>query len=229
MSVKVNLIKALHSLLSQARNLSAWIPVARQASRGDYEHWAPKDLIAHSAEWTKRQIRLLSDSNEVTQSKDDDSVDINCVFFERNKDKLWKDIIEMLQESIEAMIQQVECRDEASFTAVDPHGGGQNPVWVGIAYYGVAHTLSHVAQALVRGENSDAAVKLQRTMTPSLMSVNSSGAWKGMVELYLARVLSIAGNLEEAISQYKKAITNNPSLAQYAADEVDLEPIRGKI
>ena len=50
-----------------------------------------------------------------------------------------------------------------------------------------------------------------------------------MVELYLARVLSLAGSYDEAVSQYNQAIADNPGLAQHATNEADLDAIRDRI
>jgi hypothetical protein len=160
---------------------------------------------------------------------DDESCDVNLVFFERHINTPWKEVVEMLNESIGAIIGEVQRRDEPAFAAANPHDDRGNPLWVGIAYYGVAHSLTHLAQAIARAGNARRAVHLQRTMTPFLLAINTGDAWTGMVLLYLARVLSISGELEEAVSKYQEAIALNPGLVDHVADEPDLEPIRGRV
>lgn len=228
MSLKDNLSNTLKSLLRKTACLYTWIPEVKRASSGNYEHWAPKDLIAHSAEWTKRQVQQLTDSDE-EPSGTGESEDINHIIFDRYKDASWDDVIEMLKDNLRSIIHEVERRSEDALATADPHGDDKNPLWFHITYYGIAHSLIHIAQALVRAGNAEAAVQLQREMTPKLLSIDSNRAWKAEVLLYFARVLSLAGNVEEAINQYNQAITDNPRLAQYAAKEPDLEAIRDRI
>jgi hypothetical protein len=228
MSVKEKLTAALNSMLIEATELETWIPETKRESSGDYEHWAPKDLFAHSAEWTEWPVRLLIDTDKAMSDGDEELGDMNLVFFDRHRDTKWDDVIEMFKDGLKALIKEVDRHSDDSLTVADPHDPG--PVWLGIAYYGIVHSLKHIAHVLVRAGSPEAAVRLQRAMTPPLLSIDSSAAWwKGMVKLYLARVLSLAGNREEAISQYKLACADNPGVVQYATKEPDLDPIRDSI
>jgi hypothetical protein len=227
MSKKENLAGILQAMLAEISVLETYFPDGKRETSGNYEQWAPKDLIAHAAEWTKRQVRLLADLQ--TPDGMEENGDVNRIIFERYRDTPWNEVVANLEDGLKAMLQEVDRLAEDAFTAVDPHGGGRNPAWVGIAYYGIAHSLIHIAQALVRADNPEAAIGLQRRMTSPLLSIDSSAAWKGDVELYLARVLSISGSHDEAISQYNKAITDSPGLIQHAANEPDLEAIRERI
>jgi len=151
------------------------------------------------------------------------------MIFEQYRGTSWSEVVAALEDAVRAMLREVERRGDEALTAVDPHTGGRNPVWVGIAYYGIAHSVVHIAQALVRAGNPEGAIRLQKKMTTPLLAVDSSAAWKGMVEMYLARVLSLAGSLDEAVRQYRQAVIDNPGLALRTADEPDLEAIRDRI
>ena len=229
MPLKEKLTEALNTMIAETRGLDTWISAAVRESSGNYEHWAPKDLLAHSAEWAERRVQLLADTDDVPSGGGEELGEINRTLFDRHRDTPWSDIIEMLNHGLRALIREVDRRDDSALAAVDPNGGGENTVWRGIAFYGIVHSLTHIAQALIRAGNAEAAVRLQRAMATPLLSIDSGGAWKGMVEFNLARVLSLTGNREEAISQCRQAIADNPDLAQYVANDPDFEPIRGSL
>ena len=93
MSHKEGLTNALNKLLIETDGLEAWIPKVKRVSSRNYEHWAPKDLIAHSVEWTKRQVHLLTDTDEAL-SGGEESENMNQVIFDRHIDTPWDEVID---------------------------------------------------------------------------------------------------------------------------------------
>ena len=129
---------------------------------------------------------------------------------------------------LEALIRQVDRRTEAELNAEDLSSGSR-PVWRGIAFYGIVHSLTHIVQALVRSGNGEAAVRLQSKMTPPLLAINESDSWQAMVAYNFGRAFALAGKRAEATEQVNAAIEKHPDAAKWAAGEPDMESIRNDI
>ena len=226
---KEKLKKALCVMLEEARKIDTWFDESNRETSGDYERWAPKDLLAHAAEWTERRRILLSDTEAVRKFQASESLDeLNRGLFERHRNTHWDDVIEELMHGIEDLVREVDRRAEADLVAQDPNSEGR-PVWRGIAFYGIVHSLTHIVQALVRIGNTEKAVYLQRSMTPLLFEINESDPWQAMVGFNLGRALILAGKREEAIERVIKAIEKHPEAAKWAASDPDMEQIRGDV
>ena len=229
MEKKERITEALCAMLKETDGLETWIEDAKRVGSGDYEHWGPKDLLAHAAEWTERRVELLRTLDKLEPEGADESAgDINRVLFERHKDTPWDDLIGMLGNGLNALIREVARRDETELLAEDPHAQG-NTVWRGIAFYGIVHSLTHIGQALVRSGQPAAAVRLQRAMTPLLLAIDDGGAWRGMIEFNLGRVLLLAGERDAAIEQLRLAVADNPLAEKWVANDPDFESIRGEV
>lgn len=70
---------------------------------GTYEHWASRDLLARAAEPTKRQVRVLADTESSEGTSEDD--DVNRMFFQRHKDTPWNDVATALEGALRAALQ----------------------------------------------------------------------------------------------------------------------------
>ena len=230
MGIKEQLTEALSAMQEQTKGLATWVADSKRTGSGDYEHWGPKDLLAHAAEWTQRRIAQLKDPDYVEPVQGLDQLErVNRELFERHRDTSWDDVIQMLHSGVETLAGEVAGRSETELVAEDGRSGDGHPVWRGIAFYGIVHSLTHIAQALVRSGNSDTAVRLQTAMTPPLLAIDGSEAWTATIEYNLGRVFALAGNREEAAKQVKLAIAKSPDLAERAANDPDFESIRGDI
>ncbi len=229
MGTKEKLKIALDAMLREIQGLETLIEDSKRKGSQDYEHWGPKDLLAHAAEWTGRRVELLraGDAAEPRQEADP-LTDINRILFERHRDTPWDEVIGLLIAGLNALIGEVERREEAELLVEDSHARG-NTVWRGIAFYGIVHSLTHIAEALVRAGESDAAVRLQRAMTPPLLAINEARPWRGLVEHGLGRVLALAGDLGEAVIHTRKAISDNPDVVKWVGNDQVFDSIRGDL
>jgi hypothetical protein len=227
--MKQRLIDGLRALSEEIGAMESDFEVSARTGSGDFERWGPRDFIAHSADWTSRQVSLLRRPGEAEPLAGREAVEkLNREQFERHRDTSWDAAVRMLSEGLEALQGEVARREDAELLAPDPSAGGRYALWRGIAFYGIVHTLSHLVQALVRAGNAEAALRLQGIMTPLLLEIDSSDAWRGTVEYNQARAFALAGD-SRALEQARQAIAHNPDAARWIAGDPDFAAIRDSI
>ena len=222
MATKKRLDAALSVMLAQTDKIDEWFDAQYRRGSGDYETWGAKDLIAHSAEYTKRQALRLS-GQEVESSHG--SGDFNRVLFDRHADTTWSDAVELLQNSIKSLVGEVAHRSESELISDDGPSDSSKPVWRGIAFYGIVHNFTHIAMALVRSDSPEAAIRFQQVLTAPLLAIDASDDWRATIEFNVGRALALA-NDPSAIDHIKIAIATSPEAARWVGGDPDLESIR---
>ncbi len=224
MGVKERLIEALGEMQKAIDEFDALIDPANRTGSSDYDRWGPKDLLAHSAEWVKRQVMLIKEPEGVEAIEDFDA--LNLSLFERHGDSGWDDLVLMMRDGIEALIYEAIEADEAVLVGEDQTSG--RTMWRGIAFYGILHSLSHMTQALIRSNKSNEAADLMRRMASRLSAIDYNNEWLGTVEFNLARVLAATGDIA-AVEHTKRAIVFNPNASDWIANDSDFDTIREEI
>lgn len=223
-SVKDALLQAIETGKEKLEVLSARISSANQASSNDYETWGPKDLLAHSAEWMEARIAALRGQEIQDARSEDESFDeYNRRLFERNAAATWESVMQRLESGFVALEEETQKLDDQALRAEDP-GSGQ-PVWRGIAFYGIVHVYGHAALALVRAGASDGVVQMQQAINEKLIAIDDSAAWQGIISFALARALVLSGDDPAARQEVRTAIKMYPDVAQWVARDPDFAPI----
>lgn len=223
MAVKETLTKALKAMRNEVDGFESLIEERYRTSSGNYDTWGPKDLYAHSAEWTRRLVLDLQDREP---DDDFDGVgDLNRALFERHEDTPWNEIDTMLKDNLAVVADELEKRSEDQLVATDPESNNR-PGWWGIAFYSTVHNLTHLGQALIRSENSKQAIELQERMTPLLLDVDDYAPWVGMIAYNLGRVYALTGDTERAVEEVRKAIECIPPAAEWAQNDEDFASIK---
>jgi hypothetical protein len=229
MGVKQRLTDGLRALVVEVDGIESDFELSARTGSGDFERWGPKDFIAHSAEWTNRQVALLRRPGEVEPLAGRETVEkLNREQFERHRDTPWHGVLRMLHERLEALQIEVDRREDADLLAPDPASGGRHGLWRGIAFYGIVHTVTHLVQALFRAGNGEAALRLQSIMTPLLLQIDASEAWQGTVEYNHARAFALAGD-SKALDYARQAVAHNPDAARWLENDPDFASIRDSI
>ena len=224
MGVKERLIEALGEMQKAIDEFDTLIDPSNRTGSNDYERWGPKDLLAHSAEWVKRQVMIVKEPEVVEAIEDFDAM--NLALFERHGDSSWDVLVQMMRDGIEALNYEAIEADEAVLVGEDQASG--RTMWRGIAFYGILHSLSHMTQALIRSNKGNEAEELMRRMASRLSAIDYNNEWLGTVEFNLARVLALTGDIAAA-EHTKRAIVFNPKAAEWIANEADFDSVRDEI
>jgi hypothetical protein len=193
----------------------------------DFQRWAPKDFLAHSAEWTQRRIALLRDPTSIKTVEESGGLgSLNQELFRRHQDTPWVDVLKMLRGGVETLLGRVGEMEEAQLLEKDP--SSQHGIWRGIAFYGIVHSIIHMVQALFRVGNSEAALALQSRMTPILLEIEASDPWQSVVTYNHARALVLAGK-DEALDCLRQALALNPDVERWVSRDPDFAPIRDSL
>ena len=225
MGLKERLIEALGEMQNAIDLFESWIDPPNRTGSENYERWGPKDLLAHSLEWVKRQVMLLKEPEAVDPIENFDSM--NRALFDQHGASRWDDLVQMMRDGIEALIYESIEADEAALVGEDPNAPGRK-MWRGIAFYGILHSLSHMTTALIRSNKSDEAADLMRRMASRLSAIDYNNEWLGTVEFNLARVLAVTGDIS-ATEHSNRAIVFNPKAAEWIENDADFDSIREEL
>ena len=223
MGTKEALIRAIDGYRSDLRRIDDWFVPSSRRSSGDFDHWGAIDFIAHSAFFAARRIQIIENPSDVEPLGEFEQA-LRDVF-NRNTDSTWDEVTRTLLASLDGLKELTSTRDNKDLEALDDD---DQPIWRGIAFYGILHSSSHVAQAMVRAGNVVNAVSLQRRVTDLLKEVNRTDQWIGMVNFNLARVLALAGDAS-AVAVARDAISRYPDLGSRAQSDPDFETIRDEL
>ncbi len=223
MSIKNALIEALDHYKIALDRIDDWFEPSRRASSRNFERWGAIDLIAHSTFFAERRIQVVDDPTGVESLGPFDQA-LRYVF-DRNVDSTWDDVTKSLRASVEGLKKLTLARNDRELASLD---GDDQPIWRGIAFYGILHSSGHVAQAMIRAGSKSEAVGLQRKVSETLKEIDSTDRWVGTVDFNYARVLALAGD-GAAVAVAREAIARNPELLSRAQQDPDFESIRSEL
>lgn len=226
MGTKNALIDAIKQFIDEIEHLNErFDPASRKSSR-NFERWGAVDFVAHSAFYADRRIQKIEDPSSLEPIGGGAEVhdDLRYVF-DKYADSTWDEVVGAMRAAIDGLHRVARAHGESDLESLD--GEGQ-PIWRGIAYYGILHSSEHIAHAMVRAGNKRDAVNLQRRVTESLVAINNSDHWVGTVEYNLAKVLALAGDAE-AVTVANSAVKRIPELARRAEQDEDFESIRDRL
>jgi len=226
METKKALLSALAAMKTEAESFEMWIDTPKRVGSGDYERWGPRDLIAHTAEWTRMLVLRLQGKEDESSDGSGHSGDLNRVLFERHGNSEWEEIVGMLKECLVAVEAESMKRSDSQLTEPDP-GSADRPAWWAIAFYGIVHNLTHIGQALVRSGCGDQALELFKRMEPLLLQIGDLDSWKGMIAYNVGRMYVLTGDQVTAVEHIRKAIKYMPGAAKWIQNDEDFEEIRG--
>lgn len=221
--------EVLH-LLEQAYNeIARFIDrtddIERRAA-GAQEKWAPKDVVAHIAEWARRTASGVDGNEETFFSESDDLDQENAAIFEQNQQKSWEELQAALDKAFFALARQVNTRTET-----DLRDAGRmewqrgRPLWRLILGNGYVHPLLHLEYAyLARGEPKEA-LRLAEESSQSLLELDQSPAWQGDVLYNLACTYALLGERAQALVYLTQALHLQPGLVEWSRRDPDLESL----
>ena len=141
MDKKSRLIDLIERASAAERALLARLPEEERAAQGELDHWAPKDILAHLADWNER---LAANMAAVTRGESPqtypDYLEWNDRGFLEHREEPWPVILERAAAVCRQLIEQVEQRSEAELHDVGPWPGIQ-PLWQRIAGTGYIHSI----------------------------------------------------------------------------------------
>jgi tetratricopeptide (TPR) repeat protein len=198
-------------------------------AEGTFEHWSPKDIIAHNAYWRKHHAEnvLAVLAGKTPTHTDDDQ--INGEVYSRHKDQSWEDIYTLVDTGLKRMGEAIASISEDDLQRDDFYPWEQGrPLWREIVGNIYSHSVIHLAEWHIKRGNPARAAEMYREMTGQLISLDDGPAWQGTIRYNNACSFSLLGDKETAIDELREALKLNPGLTEWSKQDSDFEPIRGE-
>ncbi len=196
--------------------------------KGTLENWAAKDVAAHIAEWKRRQaLDIASAMSGGTPERVEHFDQPNQEIFEAYRDQPWSAILDLSAEAYRAIVEQVEFLTEVDLTEADIlPGQDERPLWKLIVSVCYTHSVLHLIDYLSKQGEVTRATELAEKMASSLLEMDSSSDWQGIVRYNLACHYALAGRKSDALSELEQALSLNPELTEWSKEDSDFESIR---
>jgi hypothetical protein len=225
MEIKPKVIHLLEQALAEAKTLLDRLPEEARVAQGKLDHWAPKDAIAHIADWNDR---LAANMAAVARGESpvtyDNFLEVNDQGFLAHRDEPWTAVLEWAAVANQHLVQQVQERSEDDLHST---GGwtGEQPLWRRIVGTGYIHAIQMHLSPLYqeRGEEAHAEA-LQKEAARQLDGLDEDASWRGTVRYNLACYYALAGRKE--IAKLGEALALNPRLREWSQQDSDLDCLR---
>lgn len=204
------------------------LPQDAKDEHGTFEHWAPKDLIAHIAAWVDFGASGVESFRErTTWRASEDFETHNQEIFDRYEDMTWGQAVEFLAEAFERMRSATQAlSNDELLDPFEVRDGETRPVWRLVVGYAYTHPINHITARYVEREDSAAAAALQEEMVEHLVALDQDPEWQSIPIYNLGCFYSLSGKSERAIEEIRRALRLNPDLRDWSMKDPDLEPVR---
>ena len=202
----------------------------QRARIGTLEDWSAKDVISHVAAWKARladNLLAVSEARPPTGTGDLDGQ--NAIFFHEYRDRTWDEVLAMATGAFQRLVAQVEPLGEQELVSCETFPWqGDRPLWRLIIGTGCLHPVGHVPEFYRNQGNREQAAKMLGVMSRSMVDLDDSPLWQGVVKYNLACHYSLLGLPAEAIRELKESLALNPGLTEWSKQDTDLDAIRGE-
>ena len=195
---------------------------------GTLEDWSAKDVISHIAAWKARMadnLLAVSEGRAPTRTQDVDRE--NAIFFEEHHDKTWDEVLRMATDAFQRVVAQVEALGEQELVSCERFPWqGEWQLWRLIIRSGYIHPITHMAEFHRNRGNREQAGRMIGEMAKSMVGLDDSSTWQGLVKYNLACHYSLLGAKAEAIRELQESLVLNPGLIDWSKKDPDLDAIR---
>lgn len=228
MDRKNSLLTAVDTAQDEGIQLGKALSAGERNSSGTFEHWSPKDGMAHVAEWLARDIRDISSGKSLVEAADAETIDgINRSLYELHEGKTWDDSMEFFNRTYADCRALVEGMSEEDLEReVQRSDGTSRPVWRMIAGHALMHASSHFSMIYDRAGMPDKATAIEEKVSRIITGIDDSPEWAATATYNLACRYSLAGKTDEAISLLEGVFRISEDLKEWAGKDEDLDPLR---
>jgi hypothetical protein len=227
-SHKPVLIELLEEARARERAFWEGLSEAERSARGEADHWAARDVVAHVTYW---KDRLAGQLEAVAQGQEPEQVDdfeaVNRQVFEANRDRTWDDLLEYeagvfprLTAALAALPDEL-LDDPERFESTRGR-----PLWWRVAFNGFYHPLVHLCDLhLERGQGEEVQA-LHERIAQCMAVLDDSDAWQGVTLYNLACFYALNQRPEPALENLRRAFQLSPDLVAYSKEDSDLDSLR---
>jgi tetratricopeptide (TPR) repeat protein len=200
-----------------------------RVAEGTFEHWAPKDLLAHNTYWRRRAVEAMAYVSRRQVPPEHPETDVAN---RQNFDEHVHTPLPALRKEAEATLTAFSDA-LARFTEQDLIDPQRNLAREGaplIGYVmgnGYFHPLTHLCEAYRKLGDSRAAQRLADKALADLKGFSSSPLVNGINDYNLACLYVAIDSTDQALDQIEKALKLNPWAKALTRDDPDLAPLRG--
>ncbi|MGH7642085.1 MAG: TPR end-of-group domain-containing protein [Candidatus Dormibacteria bacterium] len=192
------------------------------------EAWSISALVAHNSEFRSQQVTrlgaVIDRSTPPNFSEiDHTSLEVYARFSALTADQVLAGCRSTTTELVQLLWQLTD--EDLTDPARNPWLRGR-PLWLQVVARGFWHPSGHLGEYWLSRGLPEKAVRLHAAGVALAEAVQLPGAALGMARYSLACAKSRTGHCEEALAEIVQAINGNPDLAQNAARDPDLEPVR---
>jgi hypothetical protein len=224
MANKLALIDLIQQGQEEMHHFAAVMTEEERARRGTLEHWAPKDTMAHLAEWKKRMAIYVTAARAGTTPPDfSDSISANDAIFEEYRNRPWEEILAVLDSAHSEMLIGVQTLTEEELNDAEwyPWLEGR-PLWRSIAGNGFLHPISHLGAYYIERGDRDYANQLRESEARWVAAVDDSANWQGIALYTLACHYALMGEKEKALEKLEPSLSLYPYLIEWSKQDTDL-------
>lgn len=227
MEFKHRLIKLLERAREEERSLLERLPEEERAALGELNHWGPKDVVGHLADWNERlAANLAAGARGESPVAYPNYLEVNDQGFLEHREKPWTAVLEWAEVAHRHLAEQVEQRGEAELRGTAPWPEGQT-VWQRVIGTGYVHSIQmHLCPAYLERGDGAYADALQEEAARLLVGLDEGPAWQGTVRYNLACHYALTGRKEAAIIKLGEALALNPGLREWSQQDTDLDCLR---
>jgi hypothetical protein len=227
--VKNKLVELLELGDQLEKEFIASLSDEERGSNGTFEHWSPKDMVAHNYYWRKQHAEDILDvlAGKTPSIADED--EINEEVYAQYKHQSWNEIKILIDTGLNRMQEAIEALSEDDLQSDQFYPWDQGrPLWRELVTNIYTHPMIHLAEWYIKKGNKTKAAKMYQDSTKQLVALDDSPDWQGVIRYNNACSFSLLGDKETAINELREALKSNPGLTEWSKEDPDFEPIRDK-
>jgi tetratricopeptide (TPR) repeat protein len=220
----------LLELIDGAHRQSLELLQPHRAEAPPEQGWDARDNLHHMASWKERWVRWLEAPASGRASLVVDDIDaFNDRLAQEGRAKSWEDVAGaaatvngQLRGAIEGLSEEQLQEQVPALSSLE-----KRPLWRRLLLVGFTHPVDHLADFLwARGDMAEAR-RLRVAAVDQVKEAFGEGDAYAVLVYNLACFDALHGRRTEAVAEVREALRIDPGLSQWAAQDSELESLRG--
>jgi hypothetical protein len=227
MTIQDQLLRILEKGRQTELELIANLTDEERASKGTYEQWSAKDVIAHANYWEEvRSTRAMGWMRGEELDPLPQFEQANAACYDRFSRSTWDEVEEFAEGAHTKMVEAVRSMDEDRLTGPSEESEGRK-LWESIVQTAYSHKLAHYSQYYQDRGRVEEASQLWKEWAGLVSPLDAGPEWQGGVHYNAACGLALAGDREGALRELGMGLELRPGLKAWSRRDSDLEILHG--
>jgi len=224
---KSQLVGLLQSAYEAEQIYLASLTQSERLRVGQPNHWSPKDILAHIAEWkaimVNRLKAYLQDQDGPTYPDTDAR---NAEIFQDHRARSWTEVAAMLERSYAALLAEVQVVSDSQLLAPARFAWQRgDPLFVRIPFNAYVHPLSHIAQLYAERGDRLSGDGLVETMTRGMFTLDEAPRCQARWTYTRACYYAIVQDKSKALTGLRQAFALRPDLIARSQEDSSLQSL----